>query len=124
MSEDTERHIAILARLDRIIELLEAIVYEGAQNMTTVDDILAEVTAEQSIDSGLLALINNLIANQNDPTKLAAILSGMKANIAPLVTALAQNTPAPAPAPAPAPTDNTAAQTPPTDTTGQPAAAS
>lgn len=78
---------------------------------TTVQDILDEVHAESTIDSGLATLIAGLQANQADPAALQAILDGMKANIAPLSAALQSTgtgpapvaTPAPTPAPAPAP---------------------
>ena len=69
--------------------------------MATLNDILAEVQAETSVDQGLLTLINNLVANQNNPTEMAQILSTLQSNIAPLSAALTANTPA-APAPAPA----------------------
>jgi len=62
--------------------------------MATLADIQSEVTAEKTVDDGLLVLINQLIAAKADPAALDALLASMKSNIAPLSAALVANTPA------------------------------
>ena len=71
--------------------------------MATLQDIQNEVTAESTVDAGLLTLINTLVANQNNPAALSAILTSMQANIAPLSAALTANTPAAPAMPVPVP---------------------
>jgi hypothetical protein len=83
----------ILRSLARIERMLNQLLTEEAKTMAAVADIQAEVTSEQTVDAGLLVLINQLIANQNDPAALSALLANMKANIAPLSAALTANTP-------------------------------
>jgi hypothetical protein len=83
-----------LAALLRIEALLRTIANQEKLAMATLADIQAEVTAERTIDEGLLVLINQLIAAKDDPAALDAILQGMKDNIAPLSAALTANTPA------------------------------
>ena len=82
----------------RIEGLLIIMVSEGKHMADTLDDVLAEATAETTVDASLLVLINTLQANQNDPAKISAILAKMKANISPLADALVAGTPNAAPA--------------------------
>jgi hypothetical protein len=88
-----EQFHTINRKLDFIFRLL--LIREKAL-MATLKDIQDEIAAETSLDTGLLVLINKLVANQNDPVALQAILTGMQANIAPLAAALQANTGAPA----------------------------
>ena len=87
-----------LATLLRIEALLRTLAKQETITMASIADIQAEITAEKTVDDGLLALVNRLIANQNDPAALDAILQGMKANIAPVAAALVANTPEASPA--------------------------
>lgn len=81
--------------------------------MATLDDVVAEVTAQTSIVASVKALVAGLQTQladaiaSNDPAKVQAVLDALKANDAALAEAVPANTPAeaaPADAPAAEPT--------------------
>jgi hypothetical protein len=95
--EDREILNGIAGEQSRVRKMLAALFEKDEDIMATLQDLQNEVTAETTVDAGLLALINTLVANQNNPTAIAAILANMQANIAPLSAALTANTPAASP---------------------------
>lgn len=108
---DERRLQRLEARVDYAIGILQEVMrsshrleQDRSMIMATLDDLVAEVAAEKTLDDSIIALINGLSAQlqaalaSNDPAKVQAVLDGMKANAASLASALAANTPA-APAP-------------------------
>lgn len=70
------------------------------KEMATLDDVVAEVTAQKTIVASVQALIKGLqdqlaaaIAS-GDPAKVQAVLDALKANDAALAAAVPANTPA------------------------------
>lgn len=67
--------------------------------MAVEDDILAKVQAQATVIESVKTLVESLKANQADPTKLAAIVSGLDANNAALAVVAGTDTPPATPAP-------------------------
>jgi hypothetical protein len=78
--------------------------------MATLADIGAAVAAEQTVEQGVIVLLQNLSADlkaaiaSNDPVAMQAIVTTIDANSAALAAAVTANTPAAPTPPAPAPT--------------------
>lgn len=72
---------------------------QGAKIMADIDVILQDVADESTVADSILALVNTLVANQNDPAKLKAIITGLNANKAKLLAAIAAGTPVTPPPP-------------------------
>lgn len=68
--------------------------------MATLADIQAAVTAEQTVEAGVVTLLQTLSADlkaamaSNDPVALQAVVTQIDANTAALSAAVAANTPA------------------------------
>jgi len=78
------------SKLDRIIALQETM-------MAKIDDILADVQAESTLDDSIITLLTN-IAQQlkdagTDPAKLQAVQDAIDANKAKISAAITANTP-------------------------------
>lgn len=83
----------ILDRLDTIETLL---ILQGADIMTTIDDLTAQVTASTTVEASAIALIQGIAAQLkaagSDPTKLAALSTQLNACAHALADAVAANT--------------------------------
>lgn len=60
--------------------------------MASIQDLQAEVEAETTVKDSVLALIDRLVANQNDPVALDKLLTDMKANKQAIVDSVVKNT--------------------------------
>ena len=90
------------ARFDKIDATLQALLKGQQMAQATIEDIIAEVTAEKTVADSAVALLTQLFALRNDPAKLQAAFDQMVANKNELAAAITANTPqAPAPTPAP-----------------------
>jgi hypothetical protein len=96
-------------KLDHIISLLEKI-------MASLDQTLAAVTAESTVDDSIIALLLGLNAqitagglSAADQVKVDAIFNQATANSAKVATAVTANTPTPVPNPNPNPQPTTLA---------------
>ena len=96
----------VLARLEAIENKLDLVYNRQGKIMSTIDDLQAAVTAEDTVIDSAITLINGipaLIAAAGvDPAKLAALQTDITAKSAALAQAVAANTPA-ASAPTPVP---------------------
>ena len=93
----------INGRLSRIETRLASLIDEEDYIMATLQDLQDQVAADTTVDAGFVKIITALQANQNDPAKLDALLTSMKANSASISAALATGTAAPPPAGTPVP---------------------
>lgn len=90
----------------RLMEMIEALDLKLStkqeKTMALIDDTLADVTAQTTVEQSAVTLLNSLSAQLaaagTDPVKLQQIKDGLDANTAALAAAVAANTPA-APAP-------------------------
>lgn len=93
-------------KLDRIISMLATVIQKEGQLMAAIDDIQADVTAEDTVIDSAVTLLQGLsaalAAAGNDPAKLAALRSDIQGKTQALAAAVVANTPAAASAP-PAP---------------------
>lgn len=85
-------------RLDRIEAALAKILANQEKEMATVDDIQADVTAEDTVVDSAIALIQGIAAALQaagtDPAKLAALHTDITNKTQALAQAVAANTPA------------------------------
>jgi hypothetical protein len=86
---------AIARKLDDILAALESM---ESNIMAKLDDIIADVADESTVDDSIITLLNN-IAQQlkdagQDPAKLQALQDAIDANKAKIAAAVAANTPA------------------------------
>ena len=79
-------------RINQVLALLETIHGMEVTQMATQQEILDEVTSENTIVDSVLVLVQQLVAEQN-PAARQAILDGLKANRAKLEAALLAGTP-------------------------------
>jgi hypothetical protein len=90
-------------KLDRILSLLTTILQKENTIMALIDDLQADVTAEDTVIDSAVTLLNGLsaalAAAGTDPAKLAALRTDIQNKTQGLAQAVAANTPA-APAPA------------------------
>jgi hypothetical protein len=99
---------AILKRLTSIESKIDKLIKQETKNMATLDNLVAEVANQTSVDASVLTLIGGLVtqlqalANQAtvDPAALQALVTSLKANDDKLALAVVANTPTVA-APAP-----------------------
>ena len=88
----------ILTQLGVGNRLLQAVKTEEDKIMATVDDIQADVTAEDTVIDGAVTLIQGIAAALKaagtDPAKLAALHNDITTKSAALAAAVAANTPA------------------------------
>jgi len=93
-----------LVQLDRVLAQQERILEREAQMAATIDDILAGVQQESTVDDSIITLLNNIaaqLANAGVPQdKIDAIMAVITANQAKVTAAVTANTPA-APPPTP-----------------------
>jgi hypothetical protein len=86
------------AKLDRIIAMLAAIEGEQKEMEKSVQDLIDQATKNESVEASALVVINGIAARinaaGNDPAKLAALVSDLKASGQALSDAVAANTPA------------------------------
>jgi len=92
-------------KLDTIIQLLTTMQQAETDMADTLDEIVADVTKETTVENSLITLLNGiagqLAAAGQDPVKLAALHTSLQANIAAMMTAITANTPPPSPPPPP-----------------------
>ncbi len=78
---------------------LDLILEAAHMAQATIDDVVADVAAESTVDDSIITLLNGLIkqlaAAGTNPVKLQAIHDGLQANIA-KITAAVTATPPPA----------------------------
>lgn len=103
--ESIDRRLTNIERFTKQINDVTQLIDKEIKRMApTLDDVLADVTAESTVEDSVITLLNGISAQlkaaNGDPTKIQAIKDGLDANIAKLNAALTSNTPAPAPAPA------------------------
>jgi hypothetical protein len=60
----------------------------------TLDDILARIQSQGTVEDSIKVLVDSLVAAKNDPAKLAAIVSALDGNDAKLAAAILSGTPA------------------------------
>jgi len=91
-------------QLERVLAQLETVLEKENQMAATIDDILAGVNTESTVDDSIITLLNNIaqqLANAGVPqAKIDAIMSVIQANQAKVTAAVTANTPA-APPPTP-----------------------
>lgn len=89
-------------KLDLIVQLLRAVLAQGAKMSQELDDLTAEVAAETTVEQSAITLLNGLAAQLaaagTDPVKLKALTASIKSSSDSLAAAVVANTPA-APAP-------------------------
>ena len=85
-------------QLDRIEQRLARVEQLLRKNMAAIDDLVADVTAENTVIDSAMALIQGLKASLDaagaDPAKLAQLKTDIEAKSAALAAAVAANTPA------------------------------
>lgn len=88
----------IQKKLDQILRALSVITAKEAAMAATIDDILAGVQAESTVDDSIIALLNNIaqqLANAGVPqAKIDAIMAVIQANQDKVTAAVTANTPA------------------------------
>jgi len=87
------------AQLDRIESAIAVIAQKEILMQATIDDILAEATAQKTLADSAVALLQKLFAMRNDPAKLQSTMDTLLANKQEIADALVANTPAENPAP-------------------------
>jgi hypothetical protein len=89
----------LLGQVDLILANQRAILAQGVKIMATVDDIQADVTAEDTVIDSAVVLLKGLAdalkAAGTDPTKLAALHTDITTKTQALAAAVAVNTPSP-----------------------------
>ena len=95
-------------KLDQILTRLGAIQAQEAIMAATLDDTLAAVTAESTVDDSIITLLNGLAAqikagglSAADAAKVQAIFDQATANSTKIAAAVTANTPPAPPAPTP-----------------------
>jgi uncharacterized protein YoxC len=85
-------------KLDRILSLLATILQKEGQLMAAIDDLQADVTAEDTVIDSVVVLLKGLSAALAtagvDPTKLAALRADIQSKTQSLAAAVVANTPA------------------------------
>ena len=85
-------------KLDLIISLLNLVITQGTRIMAAIDDLQADVSAEDTVIASVVTLLQGFatqLANAGvDPTKLAALRSDIQSHTQSLAAAVAANTPA------------------------------
>ena len=93
-------------KLDRILALLTTVIQKEGQLMAAIDDIQADVTAEDTVIDSVITLLTQLTGALKDagvdPVKLAALRNDIQTKTKALANAVVANTPAAPPTPAPA----------------------
>jgi hypothetical protein len=88
----------ILTQLGTDNRLLQAVKTEEDKIMATIDEVQADVTAEDTVVDSAITLIQGIAAALKaagtDPTKLAALHNDITTKSAALAAAVAANTPA------------------------------
>ena len=88
----------LLGQVDSILANQRAILAKGVKIMATVDDIQADVTAENTVIDSAVTLLKGLAdalkAAGTDPVKLAALHTDITTKTQALAEAVAANTPA------------------------------
>jgi Bacterial Ig-like domain (group 2) len=91
VSDGTDREV--LEYLDKILEIVLKTQRLGEKMAADIDVLVADVAEQSTIEDGILTMVEALVANQNNPAKLQAIVAGMAANKAKLVQAIQVGTP-------------------------------
>lgn len=85
-------------KLDRILALLATVIQKEGQLMAAIDDIQADVTAEDTVIDSVVVLLtqlNDALKNAGvDPAKLAALRADIQGKTKALADAVVANTPA------------------------------
>lgn len=88
----------IKAQLTRIEMLLIEVVGKEKRMAATLDDLIAGVQQESTVDDSIIALLNNISAQLkaagSDPAKIQQVNDAIQANIAKITAAVTANTPA------------------------------
>lgn len=94
------------AKLDLIVRLLSLVLRKENAMADTLDEIVADVAQETTVEQSVLTLLNGIAAQlaaaAQDPAKLAALHTSLQANITALTAAVTANTSAAPPAAKPA----------------------
>lgn len=90
----------IEAKLDLVIMLLGLVLRKEQVVADTLDEIVADVASETTVENSIITLLNGIAAQlaaaQQDPAKLAALHASLTANIAAMTVAVTANTVPPA----------------------------
>lgn len=85
-------------KLDRILQMLTTVLQKENTIMAAIDDLQADVTAEDTVIDSAVTLLNGLsaalAAAGTDPAKLAALRTDIQNKTQGLAAAVAANTPA------------------------------
>lgn len=93
-------HMSVADRFDRVEAMLKQIVNQGTNIMATLQDIIAKVEAEKTVEDSAIALLQSISQQlkdaiaSNDPTQLQQIADMLDANTSTLTQAVTDNTPA------------------------------
>ena len=89
------------SKLDAILKLLNQILAKETKLMATLDETLAKVTEESTVDDSIIALLTAIKAqldagglSPDAQAKVDAIFGGLQANIDKVTAAVTANTPA------------------------------
>lgn len=102
MNEDTAYILRKLKRIeskvDTVLQLLQLVLLQEAQMANTLDDALAEISQESTLEDSILAIVTNLQAQVaaagGNQAKIDAVFAAAQANVAKLTAAVTANTPA------------------------------
>lgn len=93
------------AKLDRIINLLQAVLFKEARMSAELDALSAQVAATNTVEQSAITLLEGIAAQlaaiKDDPAKIEALATSLKAQSDSLAAAVAANTPAGPTPPAP-----------------------
>jgi hypothetical protein len=84
-------------KLDQILAELVDLKAQGVKIMATLDEIVADVADESTVDDSIITLLTNISQQLkdagNDPAKLQAVKDAIDANKAKIAAAVVANTP-------------------------------
>lgn len=88
------------AKLDAILKVVKNILGKEVEQMATISDVQAKVTAEKTVVDSAVTLLGNLsqmlkdALAANDPAAVQAVIDAIDANTNELANAVTANTPA------------------------------
>lgn len=101
MSEETINITFKIVGMDEVVQLLRSILMKEDTIMAQIDDILADVTDESTVDDSIITLLTSLSAQLaaagTDSVKLAQVKTLIDSNKAKIAAAVVANTPSATP---------------------------
>jgi chromosome segregation ATPase len=93
-----DRSDRLEAKVDQVLTVLAAIQSKEEEMSKELDDLEVQVAQNTTVEEGAVTLLNGLAAQiealKNDPVKLQALATSLKASGDDLAAAVAANTPA------------------------------